>query len=77
LWSLGFAVLFIFSYNSPADKGMNRAFDDKSMKFGTHLEETLRKIFGYRAIAHFARNKNGSHFQNGCPLFLHYNEWGM
>jgi hypothetical protein len=42
---------------------MKRAFDDKSMKFGTHLEETLRKIFGYRAIAHFARNKNGSHSQ--------------
>jgi hypothetical protein len=49
---------------------MNRAFDNKSMKFGTHLEETLRKIFGYRAIAHFARNKNGSHFQNGRPLWL-------
>jgi hypothetical protein len=46
---------------SPAD-GMNRAFDDKSMKFGTHLEETLRKISGYRAIAHFTRNKNGSYF---------------
>ena len=48
---------------------MNRAFDDKSMKFGTHLEKPPRKIFGYRAIAHFARNKNGSRFQNGrLPL---------
>ena len=34
---------------------MNRAFGDKSMKFDTHLKKPLRKIFGYRAIAHFAR----------------------
>ena len=47
----------------------NRAFDDKSMKFGTHLEKPLRKIFGYRAIAYFARNKNGRRFQNGRHPF--------
>ncbi len=41
------------------DLWANRAFDDTSVKFGTHGEDTLRKIFGYRAIAHFARNKNG------------------
>jgi hypothetical protein len=40
------------------------------MKFGTHLENTLRKSFGYRAIADFARNKNGRRFQNGRPLWL-------
>jgi hypothetical protein len=48
---------------SPADKGMNRAFDDTSMKFGTHLEETLRKIFGYRTIAHFACKKMAAIFK--------------
>jgi hypothetical protein len=45
-----------------ADKGMNRAFDDKHEIWHTPIEE----IFGYRAIAYFTRNKNGSHFQNGC-----------
>ncbi len=51
--------------NSQADTWKNRAFDDTSVKFGTHGEDTLGKIFGYRAIAHFARNKNGSRFLNG------------
>ena len=27
----------------------------------------LGVISGYRAIAHFARNKNGYHFPYGCP----------
>ena len=35
------------------------------MKFGTHLEDTVRKIFGYRVITHSSRNKNGSRFHNG------------
>jgi len=34
-----------------------RAFDDKSMKFDTQLEDVLRKIFSYRAIARFSQQK--------------------
>jgi hypothetical protein len=29
------------------------------MKFGTHWEDTPKKIFGYKATAHFAHNNNG------------------
>ena len=29
----------------------NRSLDDKSTKFGTQVEDTIRKSFGYRAIA--------------------------
>jgi hypothetical protein len=49
------------SYNSPTDKGMNCAFDDKSMKFGTRLEE--RNIFGYRVIAHSLTTKMAAIFK--------------
>ena len=45
----------------------NCALDDTSMKFGTQLEEALRKIFGYRAIADFAYGNNGSHFPKWPP----------
>jgi hypothetical protein len=32
------------------------------------VENTLRKSFGYRAIADFASNKNGRRFQNDRPF---------
>ena len=46
----------------------NCAFNDTSMKFGTHIEGTLRNIFGDRAITHFSHSHNGSRFKNGCHL---------
>ncbi len=45
----------------------NLDFGDRSMKFGTHVEDPLRKIFGYRSIAHFARNKNWQPFSKWLP----------
>ena len=51
--------------NSRADKGRNCALYDTSMKFGKQLEDTIRKIFGYRAIPDFSCSKNGGRFQNG------------
>jgi hypothetical protein len=46
-------------WHSPADKGMNRV-DDKSMKFGTHLEER------FLAKGHCTFRSQ----QNGRPLWL-------
>ena len=40
---------------------MNRALDDKSMKFGTLLGYTLTMIFGYRGIAEAAIFQDGRH----------------
>ena len=39
--------------HSQADKCMNCAFYDKSVKYGTQLGYAFKKIFGYRAIADF------------------------
>ena len=44
---------------------LNCAFYDTSMKFGTHIEYIITKIFGYRAISDFAMEVVGSHFKNG------------
>ena len=44
----------------------NCAFYDTSMKFCTHLEYIITKIFGYRAISDFALEGVGSHFKDGC-----------
>ena len=41
-----------------------------SMRFGSQLEVSLKMIFGYRAIAHFAHNKNGSCFQKWPPTIF-------
>ena len=44
----------------------NCAFYDTSMKFGSHLEYIITKIFGYRAISDFALDGVGSYFKDGC-----------
>ena len=41
----------------------NCAFYDTSMKFGTHLDFIITKIFGYRAISDFALEGIGGHFE--------------
>ena len=40
----------------------NWAFYDSSIKFGTHLDLIITKIFGYRAISDFALEGVGNHF---------------
>ena len=44
----------MLEYNSQADwciyNMQNCSLDDKSMKFGTQVEDTIRKSFGYRAL---------------------------
>ena len=47
----------------------NCGFDDNSMKFGTQLEHTTRKIFGHRAIAYLSHGSCGSHFTKWQPEF--------
>ena len=47
--------------------GMDCAFDDTSMSFGTLLEHALRKIFSSRAIADLSCGQNGGHFPKWPP----------
>ncbi len=65
-------MMIIIVQQISEDLWANRAFDDTSVKFGTHGEDTLRKIFGYRAIAHFARNKNGGFLKMAATQY-HFN----
>ena len=45
----------------------NCAFYDTSMKFSTHLDFIITKIFGYRAISDFALEGIGGHFGQWPP----------
>ena len=56
----------------------NCALYDKSKRLGTHVEHTIRNIFGYRGISDLTPDDLGDHFQNGrhfllfWHIFLHY-----
>ena len=46
----GPALITAFDEYSPADCGMDCAFDDKSMKLSTVVDKVLMKIIFYRDI---------------------------
>ena len=53
---------------STADMCNNCAFDDIGITFGTQLGHALRRIFGYRAIADLAFDRNGGLFSKWPPM---------
>ena len=57
--------------HSPADMGMDCAFDDTSMSFGTLLEHALRKTFSYRPSQNCPVAKMAAILQNGG----HFPKW--
>ena len=50
-----------------SDMWMNCAFYDTSMKFRTHIDFIISKIFGYKAISDFALEGVGGHFPRWPP----------
>ena len=59
--------------NSPADKckmWRNRAFRDKSVKFGTNLEHMLTNIFSYRAIVFVRCFSQRTKLKNNLAIYI-------
>ena len=72
----GMTQIHVHVLYSPADMCKNCAFDDTSMRFGTHLGDVLMHIFSYRAITDYSHDNSDGHLLI-CGVFHQYNVWTL